>query len=67
MMIIMHTYATQEQIDAVVGVVRSHGLRAHLSTGEERTIIGVVGDDREVMALSAPVLAISLVSETRMT
>jgi 3-deoxy-7-phosphoheptulonate synthase len=48
MMIIMHTYATQEEIDAVVGVVRSSGLRAHLSTGEERTIIGAIGDGRVI-------------------
>ena len=48
MMIIMHTYATQEEIDAVVGVVRASGLRAHLSTGEERTIIGAIGDGRVI-------------------
>jgi 3-deoxy-7-phosphoheptulonate synthase len=48
MMIIMHTYATQEQIDSVVEIVRANGLRAHLSTGEERTIIGAIGDGRVV-------------------
>ena len=48
MMIIMHTYATQEQIDSVVEIVKANGLRAHLSTGEERTIIGAIGDGRVV-------------------
>ncbi|HDS01030.1 MAG TPA: 3-deoxy-7-phosphoheptulonate synthase [candidate division Zixibacteria bacterium] len=45
MMIIMLANATQEQIDAVVDKVESTDLAAHLSAGEERTIIGVVGDN----------------------
>jgi 3-deoxy-7-phosphoheptulonate synthase len=44
MMIIMRTDATQEQISAVVERVESQGLKAHLSSGVERTVIGVVGD-----------------------
>jgi 3-deoxy-7-phosphoheptulonate synthase len=44
MMIIMRTDATQEQISAVVKRVESQGLKAHLSSGVERTVIGVVGD-----------------------
>jgi 3-deoxy-7-phosphoheptulonate synthase len=46
MMIIMRTDATSEQIDQVVVKVEQHGLKAHLSRGEERTVIGVVGDGR---------------------
>jgi 3-deoxy-7-phosphoheptulonate synthase len=46
MMIIMRTDATPTQIDQVVAKVEQHGLKAHLSKGEERTIIGVVGDGR---------------------
>ncbi len=46
MMIIMMSEATTEQIGSVVARVEAEGLRAHLSTGEERTIIGVVGDIR---------------------
>ena len=49
MMIIMQAGATQEQIKIVVDVVQANGLRAHLSTGEERTIIGAIGDGRPVM------------------
>ena len=48
MMIIMRTDAEQEQIDHVVERVQHFGLRAHLSTGEERTIIGAIGDGRPV-------------------
>lgn len=44
MLIIMRTDATQEQISAVVDRVESQGLKAHLSSGVERTVIGVVGD-----------------------
>jgi 3-deoxy-7-phosphoheptulonate synthase len=49
MMIIMRTNATQEQIGGVVSQVEHYGLKAHLSTGEERTVIGVVGDGRPIM------------------
>jgi 3-deoxy-7-phosphoheptulonate synthase len=48
MMIIMRTDADQEQIDHVVERVQHFGLRAHLSTGEERTSIGAIGDGRPV-------------------
>ncbi len=45
MMIIMNIEATQEQIDAVVVRIEANGFKAHLSRGEERTIIGVVGNE----------------------
>jgi 3-deoxy-7-phosphoheptulonate synthase len=48
MLIIMRTDANQEQISSVVERVEHHGLHAHLSTGEERTVIGVVGDGRPI-------------------
>ncbi len=48
MMIIMRTDATQEQIAAVVEKVESNGLKAHLSSGAERTVIGAIGDRRSV-------------------
>jgi 3-deoxy-7-phosphoheptulonate synthase len=48
MMIIMRVDAKPEQVAAVVERVEGMGLRAHLSAGEERTIIGVVGDGRPV-------------------
>lgn len=49
MMIIMRTDATQEQIAAVVERVEVNGLRAHLSSGTERTVIGAIGDGRPVI------------------
>ncbi len=48
MMIIMRSEATQSQIAAVVTRVEESGLRAHISRGEERTIIGAIGDGRPV-------------------
>jgi len=48
MMIIMRTNATQAQIEEVVRIVQANGLRAHLSTGDERTVIGAIGDGRPV-------------------
>ena len=46
MIIVMRKDASQGQIDAVAAEVERLGFRAHLSTGEERTIIGVIGDER---------------------
>jgi 3-deoxy-7-phosphoheptulonate synthase len=41
--IVMRHDATQDQVKAVVAQVEAHGLRTHLSDGEERTVIGVIG------------------------
>lgn len=43
MIIVMETSATQDQVKTIVSRVQALGLGAHLSQGEERTIIGVVG------------------------
>lgn len=48
MMIIMRTDASPKEIAAVVEKVKASGLKAHISTGEERTIIGAIGDGRSV-------------------
>lgn len=45
MMIIMRTNATQKEINAVVERVQTLGFQPHSSQGEERTIIGVVGNN----------------------
>jgi 3-deoxy-7-phosphoheptulonate synthase len=47
MMIIMHTDATQKQIENVLEEVQSHGLQGHLVHGTERIVIGVVGNTRD--------------------
>ncbi len=46
MIIVMRMGAAADQIDAVVERIESSGYQAHRSIGEERTIIGVVGNDR---------------------
>jgi 3-deoxy-7-phosphoheptulonate synthase len=48
MIIVMKHSATAQEIADVVGHVESLGFRAHLSAGEERTIIGVIGDERSL-------------------
>ena len=47
-MIIMKSDATQEQISAVVKDIETHGLRADVSQGDFRTIIGLIGDERKI-------------------
>jgi len=47
-MIIMETDATQEQIAHVVKEVKKYGLRADVSKGAFRTVIGLVGDENKI-------------------
>ena len=47
-MIIMKTDATQEQMDNVIQEISKYGLRADVSRGEYKTIIGLVGDERKI-------------------
>ena len=46
MIIVMRAGASREEIDNVVARVERDGFKAHLSAGAERTIIGLIGDDR---------------------
>jgi 3-deoxy-7-phosphoheptulonate synthase len=50
-MIVMKPTATQEQIDSVVERIEEAGARAHLSRGDEVTVIGAVGDREHVARL----------------
>ena len=45
MMIIMNIGASEEQIQTVLNRVEANGYKAHVSHGEERTIIGVLGSE----------------------
>jgi 3-deoxy-7-phosphoheptulonate synthase len=45
MLIVMQTEAQKEDIDQVISKVKSLGFEAHISDGEQRTVIGVVGDN----------------------
>lgn len=47
MIVIMQPGATTQQIAAVVAQIKEFGYGAHLSEGQERTIIGIIGDDRK--------------------
>lgn len=47
-MIIMEKGATSEQVQDVIVEIERHGLRADVSRGEFRTVIGVVGDETKV-------------------
>ena len=48
MIIIMRAGATQIQVENVVKRIEKDGFVAHLSDGSERTIIGLIGDDRPI-------------------
>jgi 3-deoxy-7-phosphoheptulonate synthase len=51
MMIVMKPEATPDEVRAVVERVESVGARAHVSEGEEVTVIGAVGDREHVQRL----------------
>ncbi|MEW6542839.1 MAG: 3-deoxy-7-phosphoheptulonate synthase [Nitrospirota bacterium] len=46
MIIVLKPEATDREIDHILDRLRELGLKSHISKGEERTIIGVIGDDR---------------------
>jgi 3-deoxy-7-phosphoheptulonate synthase len=46
MVIVMRGEATEDEVDGVVDRVGALGFRAHVSRGAERTIVGVIGDER---------------------
>jgi 3-deoxy-7-phosphoheptulonate synthase len=48
MLIVMRTDATQDEVQQVLEKVEELGLTPHLSQGVERTVIGVVGDSRNI-------------------
>ncbi len=45
MIIVLKPEATQAEIDHVVSKIESAGLKAHISRGVERTVIGAIGDE----------------------
>jgi len=48
MIIVMKARATDTEIGAIVNKIEGLGLKAHISKGVERTIIGAIGDERKV-------------------
>jgi 3-deoxy-7-phosphoheptulonate synthase len=51
MIVVMRPSATQQEIDGVRRSIEDAGLEAFLSVGDERTVIGVVGDVERVIHL----------------
>ena len=43
MIAVMQPSATTEEVEHVVEVLRLHNLKAQISQGEQRTVIGVIG------------------------
>jgi 3-deoxy-7-phosphoheptulonate synthase len=50
MMIVMQQGATEEQVRHVIERIQQAGARAHPSRGEFVTVIGAIGDDRQIVA-----------------
>jgi len=46
MVVVMKSGASKGQIDHVVNLVREMGLKDHVIVGTERTVVAVIGDDR---------------------
>ena len=46
MIIVLKPEATEQDIEHLVDRLRSLGLKTQITKGEERTIVGVLGDDR---------------------
>ena len=51
MIIVMSPNATKENLDKVIHKVEAAGLKVHVSTGEEVTIVGVIGDKKKIAGL----------------
>lgn len=48
MIIVMKPNAKEESVKKVLGLIEGRGLETHVSTGEEVTIIGVIGDKQKL-------------------
>lgn len=46
MIVVMRAGATEDQLGVVLERVEALGFRAHLSRGAERTVVGLIGDER---------------------
>ncbi len=51
MVIVLRESATDEDIEELVALLHEVGMEAHISRGEFRTVIGVIGDDAKVMQM----------------
>ncbi|RPF43018.1 3-deoxy-D-arabinoheptulosonate-7-phosphate synthase [Thermodesulfitimonas autotrophica] len=56
MIIVMANNATEQEIEGVIRRIEDEGFKAHLSRGVEKTIIGVIGDERRLKEVALEVL-----------
>jgi 3-deoxy-7-phosphoheptulonate synthase len=57
MIVVMAPSATKENLENVIKKIESLNLRTHLSTGDERTIVGVIGDKKIIANLEMEMMA----------
>ena len=57
MIVVMSPGATKKNIDNVIKKLESLNLRTHLSEGEDRTIVGVIGDKKIIANLEMEMMA----------
>src|SRR5690348_18499445 len=50
MIIVLRPHSTPEQIEHILERIKELGFKAHLSQGELRTIVGVIGDETKLQA-----------------
>ena len=51
MVVVMVSGASEKQVEKVEACVEGAGLTAHLAFGDQRTIVGVIGDKTAMMRL----------------
>jgi 3-deoxy-7-phosphoheptulonate synthase len=56
MIIVVRPGATEAQVNEILEQLQTHGLKAHISEGSERLIIGVIGDKSRLSSDSLEVL-----------
>ncbi len=48
MIIVTKPGLNEKQLNHILKIIKRHGLKPHLSRGTERTIIGLIGDERQI-------------------
>lgn len=48
MIVVMQPHASMQEKSGIIAWAESHGFKVHLSTGSERSLIGIIGDDRQI-------------------
>jgi 3-deoxy-7-phosphoheptulonate synthase len=48
MIVVMQPNASMQERSGIVAWAEDHGFKVHMSTGSERSLIGIIGDDRQI-------------------